>query len=87
LLPFRPSRRSRSRDKEATLIYHFRPIFTFRATFVGATPVIRVRRALARIDTLPPGQMEQPIELTPFTADGKRGYQSAYRGVRPVQRP
>jgi small-conductance mechanosensitive channel len=62
-----------ARDKEATLIYHFRPIFTFRATFVGATPVIRVRRALARIDTLPPGQMEQPIELTPFTADGKRG--------------
>jgi small-conductance mechanosensitive channel len=61
-------------DKEATLSYHFRPIFTFRATFVGATPVIRVRRALTRIDALPPNQMEQPIELTPFTADGTRGF-------------
>ena len=62
------------REKEATLSYHFRPIVTFRATFVGATPVIRVRRALTRIDALPPNQMEQQIELTPFTADGTRGF-------------
>ncbi len=61
-------------DREATLSYHFRPIVTFRASFVGATPVIRVRRALTRIDALPPNQMEQPIELTPFTADGTRGF-------------
>jgi small-conductance mechanosensitive channel len=36
--------------------------------------VIRVRRALTRIDALPPNQMEQAIELTPFTADGTRGF-------------
>jgi small-conductance mechanosensitive channel len=58
---------------EATLHYHFRPIFTFRATFVGVTPESRVRRALSRLDALPPGQMEKAIELTPFTVDGHRG--------------
>jgi hypothetical protein len=31
-----------------------------------------VRRALSRIDALPPGQMEKAIELTPFTVDGHR---------------
>ncbi|MEF8700599.1 MAG: mechanosensitive ion channel domain-containing protein [Candidatus Accumulibacter sp. UW26] len=58
---------------EATLHYHFRPIFTFRMTFVGVTPEFRVRRALTRLDALPPGQMEKSIELTPFTIDGHRG--------------
>jgi hypothetical protein len=32
-----------ARPPEATLHYHFRPIVTFRATFVGATPERRVR--------------------------------------------
>jgi hypothetical protein len=44
-----------ARPPEATLHYHFRPIVTFRTTFVGATPEHRVRRALSRIDALPPG--------------------------------
>ncbi|MCM8594700.1 mechanosensitive ion channel family protein [Accumulibacter sp.] len=58
---------------EATLIYHFRPIFTFRTTFVGASPEHRVRRALNRIDALPETAREQPVELTPFTIGGGRG--------------
>ncbi|HRL77068.1 MAG TPA: mechanosensitive ion channel [Candidatus Accumulibacter phosphatis] len=61
------------RPNEATLHYHFRPIVTLRATFVGASPEYRVRRALARIDALPAAQMPQPIELTPFVVDDRRG--------------
>ena len=59
--------------KEATLEFNFRPIATFRALFVGATPEVRVQRALARLDKLTPGQMEQAIELTPFAVDGAKG--------------
>ena len=52
--------------KEATLEYNFRPIVTFRTLFVGATPEIRVQRALERIKKLTPAQMELPVEVTPF---------------------
>ena len=62
-----------ARPPEATLHYHFRPIVTFRATFVGTIPEHRVRRALSRIDALPPGAMAQAIEQTPFTIEGRRG--------------
>ena len=62
-----------TRIQEATLVYHFRPIATLRTTLVGATPEARVRRALARIDTLTPSQMVQPVEQTPFTVDARRG--------------
>jgi small-conductance mechanosensitive channel len=58
---------------EATLHYHFRPIVTFRATFVGAPPEHRVRRALKRIDAVPAGQVDQAIEQTPFTIENSRG--------------
>jgi len=61
------------RPPEATLHYHFRPIVTFRATFVGASPEYRVRRALAFIEALPVGHMQQPIELTPFVVEDRRG--------------
>ncbi len=61
------------RYPEATLRYHFRPIVTFRTTFVGAIPEHRVRRALARIDALPAGQTANAIEQTPFVIDGRRG--------------
>jgi len=33
--------------KEATLEFNFRPVVTFRGAFVGATPEVRVQRALA----------------------------------------
>ena len=59
--------------QEATLHYHFRPIVTFRTTLMGMTPETRVRRALARLDTLAANQMGEPVEVTPFTVDGKRG--------------
>ena len=62
-----------ARPLEATLHYHFRPIVTFRTSLVGATPEARVRRALGRLDGLTAGQIEQPIERTPFTVDGRRG--------------
>ena len=58
---------------EAALHYHFRPIVTFRTTLMGMTPETRVRRALARLDTLAANQMGEPVEVTPFTVDGKRG--------------
>ncbi|WP_288130398.1 mechanosensitive ion channel domain-containing protein [Accumulibacter sp.] len=59
--------------REATLHYHFRPIVTFRTTLLGITPETRVHRALARLDALTENQVEQPVEVTPFTVDGKRG--------------
>jgi small-conductance mechanosensitive channel len=62
-----------ARPPEATLHYHFRPIVTFRTTVAGATPEYRVRRALSRIDALPPGAMNLAIEQTPFTVEGRRG--------------
>jgi small-conductance mechanosensitive channel len=62
-----------ARPPEATLHYHFRPIVTFRASFVGATPERRVQRALSRIDALPPGPMELAIEQTPFSIENSRG--------------
>jgi len=62
-----------ARPPEATLYYHFRPIFTFRSTYVGALPEHRMRRASSRIDALSPAQMERPIEQTPFLIDGRRG--------------
>ena len=58
---------------EATLTFHFRPIVTLRAQIVGAPPEARVARALTRIDSLTPGQMELSIEQTPFVLDGQRG--------------
>lgn len=58
--------------KEATLELNFRQIVTFRTLFVGATPEVRVQRALARLDKLTPGQMEQPVELTPFSVEGTK---------------
>lgn len=60
-------------SREATLYYHFRPIFTFRTSFVGAPPEHRVRRALERIDALPSGHMTEAIEQTPFTIGTARG--------------
>ena len=62
-----------ARHPEATLRYHFRPIFTFRTTFVGVIPEHRLRRALNRIDALPAGRITDPIELTPFITDGQSG--------------
>ena len=59
--------------KEATLEYNFRPIVTFRTLFVGATPDVRVQRALERIKRLTPVQMEQPVELTPFAIGDVKG--------------
>jgi small-conductance mechanosensitive channel len=59
--------------KEATLEFNFRPIITFRALFVGATPEVRVQRALARLNKLSPEQMDEPVEQTPFVVDGVKG--------------
>ena len=59
--------------KEATLEFNFRPVVTFRGAFVGATPEVRVQRALVRINKLTPGQMQQPVELTPFVVEGVKG--------------
>jgi small-conductance mechanosensitive channel len=72
-LPAAAAAAGEARPAEATLHYHFRPIVTLRATLVGASPEYRVRRALARIDALPAAQMQQPIELTPFSIDSRRG--------------
>ena len=58
--------------KEATLEFNFRPVLTFRTLSAGATPEVRVERALARLHKLTPDQMEQPIEQTPFV-DGMKG--------------
>jgi len=58
---------------EAILLHNFRPIVTFRATFLGAPPVARARKSEQRIDQLTPGQMVQEIDLTPFSFDGGRG--------------
>jgi small-conductance mechanosensitive channel len=58
---------------EAILFHNFRPIVTFRATFLGAPPLARARKSEQRIDQLTPSQMVQGIELTPFSYDGGRG--------------
>ncbi|RDE49273.1 MAG: mechanosensitive ion channel protein [Candidatus Accumulibacter meliphilus] len=58
---------------EAILFHNFRPIVTFRATFLGAPPLARVRKSEQRIDQLTPSQMVQGIELTPFSYDGGHG--------------
>jgi small-conductance mechanosensitive channel len=58
---------------EAILFHNFRPIVTFRATFLGAPPLARVRKSQQRIDQLTPSQMVQGIELTPFSYDGGHG--------------
>jgi hypothetical protein len=58
---------------EAILLHNFRPIVTFRATFLGAPPVARARKSEQRIDQLTPAQMVQEISLTPFSFDGGRG--------------
>lgn len=63
----------KSLPKEVTLEFNFRPIFTFRTLFVGATPEVRAQRALARLNRLSPTQMEQAIEQTPFMIDGAKG--------------
>jgi small-conductance mechanosensitive channel len=60
-------------QKEATLEYNFRPVITFRALFVGATPEVRVHRAQARLSKLTPAQLEAPVEQTPFSVDGVKG--------------
>ena len=62
-----------AKPPEATLRYHFRPIFTFRASFIGASPEHRVRRAWERIDSLPSDRMTQAIEQTPFIVGTTRG--------------
>jgi len=59
--------------KEATLEFDFRTIVTFRTLFVGATPEVRVQRALARLNKLTPQQMAQPVEQAPFAVDGVAG--------------
>lgn len=59
--------------KEATLEFDFRTIVTFRTLFVGATPEVRVQRALARLNKLTPQQMKQPVEQAPFVVDGVSG--------------
>mgnify|MGYP001259525739 CR=1 FL=1 len=58
---------------EAILFHNFRPIVTFRANFLGAPPLARVRKSEQRIDQLTPSQMVQGIELTPFSYDGGHG--------------
>ncbi len=58
---------------EAVLHHNFRPIATFRATFLGAPPAVRVRKMEDRIDALTPRQMLQPVETAPFSFDGGRG--------------
>lgn len=59
--------------KEATLEFNFRPVITLRTLYVGATPDVRVARALARINRLTPAQMEQPIKQSPFVIEGVQG--------------
>ena len=59
--------------REATLEFDFRPIVTFRTLFVGATPEVRVKRALARLNKLSPQQMAQPVEQAPFVVEGVAG--------------
>ena len=59
--------------KEATLEFNFRPVMTFRAVFLGATPEVRMQRAAQRIGRLTPLQMEMPIEQTPFEVSGVHG--------------
>jgi len=58
---------------EPILLHNFRPIVTFRATFLGAPPVARARKSEQRINQLTPAQMVQEISLTPFSFDGGRG--------------
>jgi small-conductance mechanosensitive channel len=58
---------------EAIVLHNFRPIVTFRATFLGAPPLARARKSENRIDQLTPSQMVQAINLTPFSYDGGRG--------------
>ncbi|WP_313953540.1 mechanosensitive ion channel domain-containing protein [Accumulibacter sp.] len=58
---------------EAVLEHNFRPIATFRATFLGAPPAARVRKMQERINALTPREMLQPVEMSPFNFDGGRG--------------
>ncbi|WP_374681368.1 mechanosensitive ion channel family protein [Accumulibacter sp.] len=58
---------------EAVLHHNFRPIATFRATFLGAPPAARVRKMEERINALTPREMLQPVEASPFNFDGGRG--------------
>lgn len=53
--------------------HNFRPIVTFRATFLAPPPVARARKSEQRINQLTPAQMVQEISLTPFSFDGGRG--------------
>ncbi|WP_291993499.1 hypothetical protein [Candidatus Accumulibacter sp. ACC003] len=55
---------------EAILYHNFRPIVTFRASVLGASPAARARRSAERIDNLTPAQMVLPVEITPITLDG-----------------
>jgi len=59
--------------KEATLEFNFRPIFTFRGSYAGATPEVRAKRAHARLNRLTPDQMTQPIERVNGVIDGVAG--------------
>jgi small-conductance mechanosensitive channel len=56
--------------KEATLEFNFRPIFTFRGNYAGATPEVRSKRAYERLNRLTPEQMQQPIERVSAVIDG-----------------
>ncbi len=59
--------------KEATLEFNFRPIFTFRGIYAGATPEVRAKRAHERLSRLTQNQMTQPIERVPGVIDGVAG--------------
>ncbi|MCB1965691.1 MAG: hypothetical protein KDI64_06475, partial [Candidatus Accumulibacter sp.] len=58
---------------EAVLYHNFRPIVTFRANVLGATPAARVRKSEQRINQLTPAQMVLPIELSDLSVGSVRG--------------
>ncbi len=55
---------------EAVLEFNFRPIFTFRSTFLNSTPEQRVERALDLLNKLRAEEMAQKVEVLPFDYNG-----------------
>lgn len=60
---------------EATLTLLNREIVTLRASLAGATPAVRVQRALQRIAEIPPSEYDQPLRALPFSLGEARGMQ------------